>query len=1011
MKYFSLCAFFLFSAYLLVAQERQPVVKLTNKTPNIQAFTKVNVQISPDKLLQNATVLVQEGIIIEVGQGIAIPKEAAVRELNGAYLYAGWIDAASDCGLKPIKREFNNNAPQYDNKNKNNVYWNEAIKSHLSLAKTYTQEAKAVEELRKAGFTVANVLPNDGIMRGTGFLMNLGSKDLNQELLNAESSVALSFRKGSSNQAYPSALMGSIALLRQTFYDAEHYKEAKESYEKNPAQNTFLPNLSLEALLSQQTAKLPFIFETESWQHTLAAAEIAKEFQQPFVYRTNGDEYKRLQEFKALNTTFIVPLKFPKAFETSDVTEVREISLEALKAWEQAPYNLAWLKKEKIPFALTASNTPIADFKENLQKLLKTGITEEDILRALTVTPAKLLGMEKQLGTIEKGKIANFILSSDKLLNKESQIYEVYIRGERYEINPFPKNDLSGVYEFSLNQQRYELSLMPKKAGSYESKLTKAKDTTAIKHDFSLQKESFNLVFKSLDKDSLRYQLNAIWLGKTFEAVVLSAKGERNNLSLNRIGNASPKAVQETKETESPSVVSPITYPNKGFGFTELPKNQAILIKNATIWTNTKKGILKESDVLLENGKISQIGKGLKTPANGRVIDGTGKYLTNGIIDEHSHIGILQGVNEYSHSVTAEVRIGDALDAEDINIYRQLSGGVTAAQLLHGSANPIGGQSQIIKLKWGATPQDMKFKNAGNFIKFALGENVKQSNAGDNMRSRYPQTRLGVEQMMQDAFRSAKDYRKMWEEWNRTGKALNLMPPKKDLQLETLLEILDGKRFITCHSYVQSEIVMLMRLAEAEGFKVNTFTHILEGYKVADKMKKHGANASSFSDWWGYKYEVLEAIPHNPGILTQKGVNVCINSDDAEMGRRLNQEAAKSVKYTAMSEEDAWKMVTLNPAKALHLDEYVGTIETGKDADLVLWTDNPLSVYSKVLYTFIEGFPYFDYEKDAQMRDEIRQEKARILQKMAADKGEKANPAEGKKDKMLYHCDTEIEYH
>ncbi|MEO1436202.1 MAG: amidohydrolase family protein, partial [Bacteroidota bacterium] len=368
-----------------------------------------------------------------------------------------------------------------------------------------------------------------------------------------------------------------------------------------------------------------------------------------------------------------------------------------------------------------------------------------------------------------------------------------------------------------------------------------------------------------------------------------------------------------------------------------------------------------------------------------------------GIIDEHTHIAISRGVNEGTQNSSAEVSIADVVNSEDINIYRQLAGGVVGAQLLHGSANPIGGQSGIVKFRWGLTPEDMKIKDTAPFIKFALGENVKQSNWGDDYRTRFPQTRMGVEQVFVDKFTQAEAY----AELKASGK-----PYRHDIEMEVLLEILQSKRFITCHSYVQSEINMLMKVAEQFGFRLNTFTHILEGYKIADKMKAHGAGGSTFSDWWAYKFEVIDAIPYNAAILNEQGVTVAINSDNAEMARRLNQEAAKTIMFGGVSEEDAWKMVTLNPAKLLHLDSHMGSIKTGKDADIVIWSDHPLSIYAQAEFTFVDGVEYFSKEKDTATRKFIQAERQRLIEKMLEHKkgGGQTRPVKGKKI-HLYHCD------
>ena len=418
-----------------------------------------------------------------------------------------------------------------------------------------------------------------------------------------------------------------------------------------------------------------------------------------------------------------------------------------------------------------------------------------------------------------------------------------------------------------------------------------------------------------------------------------------------------------------------------------------------------KEGILQNTDVLLKSGKIAKIGKGI-TDAAARTIDGTGKYLSAGIIDEHSHIGALS-INEGAQSVTSEVRIGDNMNPEDVNIYRQLSGGVTTSHILHGSANTIGGQTQLIKLRWGASDEGIKFGGNDPFIKFALGENVKRTTSSNN--NRYPDTRMGVEEVLTDAFDRAVDYQK----------AIKANPnTRRDLELDAISEIMNKKRFITCHSYVQTEITYAMRAVEkfkAQGydFNINTFTHILDGYKVADKMKVHGASVATFSDWFNYKTEVQDATSYNAAIMQKVGLNTSINSDDAEMARRLNQEAGKIVKYGGVSEEEAFKMVTLNPAKALHIENKVGSIKVGKDADVVLWSENPLSIYAKSLYTIVDGTVYFDREKDAVQRTKIANERTKLIQKMLGEKkaGAPTKPATPSYQTILQCGDHEHEDH
>ncbi len=436
----------------------------------------------------------------------------------------------------------------------------------------------------------------------------------------------------------------------------------------------------------------------------------------------------------------------------------------------------------------------------------------------------------------------------------------------------------------------------------------------------------------------------------------------------------------DTSKPKTPEMASfPPVYPHGEFGRPDLPYlPDAVVVKNATIWTCGSNGKIENGDLVVKKGKIVEVGKGLKIPSDALVIDGTGKHVTPGLIDAHSHMAGTGGLNEAGQAISAEVRIGDVIDSDDISIYRALAGGLTTAHVMHGSANPIGGQCKVIKMRWGMPPDGLKFKGAPPTIKFALGENVKQSNWGDRYITRYPQTRMGVDQIMRDEFRAALDYEKAWKKFEKEGSG---MPPRRDLELDAILEILRGRRFIHCHSYRQDEILMLMRVAEDFGFKVQVFQHILEGYKVADIMAKHGVGGSSFSDWWAYKFEVYDAIPYNGALMYEQGVVVSFNSDSDELARRMNLEAAKAVKYGGVPEQDALKFVTLNPAKQLKVDHRVGSIEPGKDADFVVWSGNPLSTYSICEQTWIDGRKFFDVEEAHELYEQTQQQRAVLIQK------------------------------
>ena len=645
-----------------------------------------------------------------------------------------------------------------------------------------------------------------------------------------------------------------------------------------------------------------------------------------------------------------------------------------MRNWNQAPTNPKVLTDNNIVFALTTYNLKKpSEFKNKLQKAFEYGFNKTKALEALTTIPAEILGQSNSIGSLKSGYYANFLITSGELFDKETILYENWVQGNKNSINPKDQKDIRGNYILAIADKNYDWVI--------SGKLTKLKSEVKIDTVVYPSKLSYkgNWITFSFTDEETKESYRSTAIIKKIDAnisgrLILPNGSESNFIATKKSSEEPVKKANEKKDSVLPVVV-PLTYPNVGYGYSELPKQQKILFKNATVWTSENEGVLINTDVLVKNGKIDKIGAGLND-GSALVIDATGKHLTAGIVDEHSHIGAFS-INESGHNSSAEVSIEDALNPEDINLYRNLAGGVTTIQILHGSANPIGGRSAIIKLKLGEDADGLLYNNAPKFIKFALGENAKQSNW--QSFSRFPQTRMGVEQLYINYFTRAQEY----EAKKNSGQSY-----RYDQEMEVLVEILNGDRFVSCHSYVQSEINMLMKVAERFGFRINTFTHILEGYKVADKMKTHGVGGSTFSDWWAYKYEVNDAIPYNAAIMNSVGITVAINSDDSEMSRRLNQEAAKSIKYGGMSEEDAWKMITINPAKLLHLDNQIGSIKVGKDADLVLWNDHPLSVYAKAEKTLIEGAVYFDIEADKEKREAIKVERNKLIKMMLKEKEE-----------------------
>jgi imidazolonepropionase-like amidohydrolase len=979
----------------MAAAQTTPPNGIRSKTPTLKAFTHAKIVVSPTQTIDNGTLVISDGKIRAVGAAVTVPSDATVVDLTGKTIYPGLIDPYTDYGLpkdesRARSRWGGDRGPQLEGKRVGCNAWNDAIHSEKNWVDQFQPNSDAANELLKQGFTAAQSVKMDGVFRGRSFVTLLGKGLPNDQVIRPYSWQAASFDKGTSTQDYPSSLMGSIALVRQMFLDADWYRKARAAYEANPSAKMPEFNTALEALA--QTPGEWILFEVDDEQTILRAARISKEFATPFVIVGSGYEYRISSEIAATGLPLIIPVTYPKAPEVKTIEDELDVSLEQLRHWEMAKSNAARIAKAGVKFAFTTKGLKDrSDFLKNVRDAVTFGLPRTAALSALTTVPAELCGVASQVGTLETGKFANFVVTDGDLFDSKTTIYSTWVAGVESQFKPLDQTDFRGEYSVQVGDKELTLSIKgepEKPSGEFKSGEIKASLS-------SVQSEKAKIFF-SASLDSLgmpgTVRFSARKSGSSLVGVGERADGATIDLagSLTAPFTAEPDTGKTAKKPVDTVMLSSFTYPNTAFGYTKAPIQQNVLIKNATVWTCESDGILDGTDVLVQNGKFTKIGKGLTAPSGVQTIDATGLHLTPGIIDEHSHIAISRGVNEGTASVSSEVRIGDVIDPNDIDIYRALGGGVTITHCLHGSANAIGGQCQAIKLKWGANADDLKLA-APPTIKFALGENVKQSNWGDRNVVRYPQTRMGVETTIKDAFQAAKEYAADWDAYNAlsTKDRAKVIPPRKDIQLDALVEILRSQRFIHCHSYMAPEILMLMRLAEQFGFKIQTFTHILEGYKVADEMAAHGASANSFSDWWAYKFEVYDAIPQNPGLMQARGVLVGINSDSPEMGRRLNQEAAKSVLYTNMSKIDALNMVTINPAKQMNVDARTGSIKSGKDADFVLWNDDPLSVYAKPTQTWIEGAPYFTIGTDSTLQAENEAERAKLIQKVLSgdDKG------------------------
>ena len=986
----------LFSFLLLLAvaqlfsQQTFPRNGVYDERDGAYAFTNATIHTTFERTIKNATLIIRKGKIEAVGTGLTVPKAMVTIDLKGKHIYPSFVDIYTDYGVSETDNKSGGSGwsrTQQMISNKSGAYmWNQALQPEFRAHEHFTVDEKAAKGYREIGFGVVSAHRMDGMSRGTATVVTLGEDRPHKLMLREHAAHHLSFKKGTSTQSYPGSLMGGIALFRQTYLDGDWYKNQKEEI-----------NLSLAAWNDVQS--LPQVFETREILESLRAIKLGKTHNHNYIIYGNGDEYQRLEKIKKSGNTFIINLNFPQAFDVEAPYDALRVELGDMKHWELAPTNPGVLAKNGVNIILTSHGLKDKkSFLKNLRKAIESGLSEEQALKALTQSPAKALNVYDQVGSLEKGKLANFFITSDEIFAEKTKIHHHWIQGKPFIFSNPNAPEVAGKYDLKVGEKTYQLQ-----AEDDATMKIVVNDSTSVKVKSSIQNEVINLSFQPDKEIAERISLTGVFSKDLWSGNGTNRDGSWTKWSAVKIGDLEKEETKDEKKedkTVTDAEMGAVIYPFMAFGNKTLPKAETVLIRNATVWTNEDDGILENADVLFTNGKIKAVGKSLPA-AGATIIDGTGKHVTSGVIDEHSHIAISRGVNECTQASTAEVSIADVVDSEDIDIYRQLAGGVTTSQLLHGSCNPIGGKSAIIKLRWGYAPEEMKMENSPGFIKFALGENVKKSRSSSN--NRFPDTRMGVEQVYVDAFTRAKEYQK---KRNQPGF-------RKDLDLETLLEIMEGKRHISCHSYVQSEINMLMHVADDMGFKVNTFTHILEGYKVADKMKAHGAGGSSFSDWWAYKYEVIDAIPYNGALMHEQGVTVAFNSDDSEMARRLNQEAAKAVKYGQVSEEDAWKFVTLNPAKLLHIDDRVGSIKAGKDADIVVWSDHPMSIYAKAEQTFIDGIRFFDRNEDQAKQLAVQRERTRLINKMLEVKkgGGKTRPVGGKMHRH-YHCDdAEDEMH
>jgi N-acetylglucosamine-6-phosphate deacetylase len=1101
---------------------------LRQNTPAVHALVNARLVLFPGRTIEKGTVVVRDGVIVAVGEAgdTVPPADARVWDLSGRTVYPGLIDAYSELsepqprgagaadGAGPSRRragaapstELLRPASTLTSITGGATYWTPRVSPQFRADRQYRPDAEANKKLRAQGVVARLVAPPRQIIKGTSAAVGTGDDDGSRSVLRSVVAMHVQLMPPGgpgTERGYPVSPMGAVALVRQAMYDAQWYGKARVAWEADPALARPERNDALEALQPVVAGSLPVMIDAPDQQYALRADRVAKEFKLNAILHGSGQEYRRLEDVVATGRAIVVPVNFAKAPNIASPEAAIQASLEDLLDWDLQPENPARLERAGVKFALTGHGLKDKDggLLKAVGKAVARGLPADAALRALTVTPAELLGLSRSHGSIEVGKSASFVVADGELFDEKTKVLETWVDGTRYEVVSLPKGDVRGTWAVKLGEaeagaaKAISIKLTgdagkPKgkivepgskegakgflwfgdKAAAAPRPAGKGKEAGKDLANVAFAADNLSFTFKgeSIGQSGVvQVSVNVsgdAWAGKgvlpdgtTFpvtasRTAAYSREEERQDRAKEKEkkdrrkgeddgdaeggagttlaegkgpatrpaaevasvparpgpppgererpttevtpGTASaakapatqPAALaQKAEKASTQPALFEVLYPLGAFGRSQQPEQPAVvLFKNATVWTSGPRGKLAKASVLVERGKIAGVyadGETVKAlPDHAVVIDCEGKHLSPGIIDCHSHIATDGGVNEASQSVTCEVRIGDFIDPDDVNIYRQLAGGVTAANVLHGSANTIGGQNQVIKLRWGAGDEAMKFAGAQPGVKFALGENVKQSNWGDEGGTRYPQTRMGVDQIVRDSFNAAKDYRRAWDEFTAGGG--KGIPPRVDLKLDALAEIVSGRRLIHCHSYRQDEILALIRTCEQFGVKVATFQHVLEGYKIADAIARHGAGGSTFSDWWAYKFEVYDAVPYNGSLMRDAGVVVSYNSDDAELARRLNTEAAKALKYGNVPEEEALKFVTLNPAKQLRIDGSVGSIEVGKDADLVVWSGSPLSGLSRCEQTWVDGRRYFDRQEDQSARKQAATMRAALVQKI-----------------------------
>jgi imidazolonepropionase-like amidohydrolase len=893
------------------------------EAPSSYAIQNARLVTVSGRTIDQGTIVVEDGVITGVGRNVDVPAGVWVIDAEGLTVYPGLIDALSTLGMPSEMTvpsgagaggRFGGGPPGGRGGQGEQAPFSRGPEDRPA---TFTWRM-AADELegsaddfsawRNAGFTTVVTGPSRGFFPGHAAVVNLAGERPRDMVVEPNVAQRANLSGGPGHRGYPGSLAGAFAYIKQFFGDAAHYARAQQQYDANPRGNarpTY--DRALEGALSVQSGVEPLLFPGSSAAEIGRALKTSSDIGARAIVYGGAAAYRMTSQLSSAGVPVLVSVDWPAAPRDPDPEADEQLA--DLRHRLLAPTSPALLQESGVPFAFYSDGKSGSEVVEGVKKAVEAGLSQEDAVRAMTLSAAEIYGVDDRLGSLEVGKIANLTVTDGDLFG-EGSVKMVFVDGQRFEAEDGGPTAMGGGGR-------------PGRGGGGRPGAGRgaAGDTEEAGGDTTDENVSASEADEGPNDNDLRAMIGPDYSGPYRDDAVT-------------------------------------------------------VIQNATILTVTR-GTLENATIILRNGKIAEIGTDLSVPSGAHVVDGEGKFVMPGIIDAHSHI--VGGFNEGAVSVSAMTRAQDVMNPDDINVYRALAGGVTMVNILHGSANAIGGQNAVIKNRWGMGAEGLLFDEAIPGIKFALGENPTR----DRNPDRYPATRMGVMDVIREAFIDAQEYQAEWGEWNAGNK--RGIEPRRDLKLEALAEILRGERQVHAHSYRADEILQLLLLADEFGFKIAAFQHVLEGYKVAEELASHGAGASTFGDWWGYKVEAYDAIPYNAAIMNEHGVLVSINSDSNEEMRHLNEEVAKTQRYGGMTDDEALAMITINPATQLGISHRVGSLEVGKDADLVVYDRHPLDNYAVPQMTFVDGKLYFDIDGDRLRQAAIEAEKRAL-------KGETTRP-------------------